>query len=530
MTKPPNAEGCAAAPRAGARSAFHARNLAAVLVIAFFAFAFAYQHVVDNRVFYSDCAITLNAALRLVDDGEFIPHGNPSFNFHSHDYDLHLGPFANLLMSLPLLVSRDFTLQYAFVSLLNALALIVIAHAAGRALRGSGLDWTAPLLLGSTILLDYPVVMPINTFYQPFFLAVFVWMLVMDAGGKRWALVGAWATAAVCMQLHFTNVLLAPVLLAATPWRRGREAAWSTAAGVGLVLLSQGYFVNEVFTAWRSGYMTGEMGARHAFGWSTFWETHQALFEDADAIYSHALLVLTAVGLFRLPALFKTHARLQRLTIACLLFAVLEVEFSSFFNLVAHGGTMLLRHYFFATNVFLAFWGALATDVPAGSGMRNIAASTLVRVALGGWCLATGVHAVSQPLSDGYYDYYRLNDQLVMTDRLRAIARDNDLWGFRIRELAFDADGQAATCDARSESDTTYGALMEYVAPEEAVRLDPAGARELIVTVFAKSVPDTSDRLPIFQGRELRELGAIETGHFSASFRYGEGIPSCYND
>lgn len=453
-------------------------------------------HTNGLYVFYEDNAVMLDRALDLVDTGRPILFGNLFFR------DFQLGPFANYLAALPLLISRDLRGQYLWVNLLMLLA-VPMFYAGMRKLGG---DRRFALLGTVAFAFSLPFthgLNPVNTHYLPFFLALYLFLLAQVIDNRRYAIVAVWPLVGLLMQLQMVATILLPATYIALPRQRRLVVTPAMLLGLAFLGLTQISLVWQLFDHDRVGraathFSDGSLGNVVDL-YRTFLPRWLVMgpsgFGPGNALFGAAALLIMP-WLFRCFPWCRTFfaAGLWSIGGGILIYPLLSTVKG-----------YLAVHYFSCVIVFWApfvayFFRAFEQWAAASSLRRFSYAATL---ALFLFLTVVGHYRLIETKApdDTYIGMMMFKDQMRIADRLAGHVEQLDLDHVDLQELVYDWSDFRPKL--RSDSTATYHALTLYRHPELRPRLGWPHCRTLFVQVVPRDHADDVGQLPVPRGTRI---------------------------
>ena len=453
-----------------------------ILLLLFWVLHVVSRHLLDTRCFYEDVAHLLAQSLALVDTGRFQYEGNYIYR------NLTLGPFAPLLAGIPLWLTRDIHAQYYFLSVLQFLAVLVFYVGARRLVPAGNGKFIATLVFAQALSYNYASIYPDNENFLPFFLALFFYFLILCLKRKTYAFLLVWVSLGLCLQLHFTTVLLVPaVIVAIRPWSRPRDLAM-TVAGLLLIAVSQYHLVEQVsFCLVQFG---ADLYSPAAAGGHRFLASYCRAF----AIWALAaplkmgpagscFAVLAVVDRRRIAA--RAPEFLPLLNGALVHLGLCAVFLPVFFSL-KYG---ILMFYFFAFAIFVASLSGyyfLPEPVRAAPQPGRSAMSKALLVFCGVFLLGqVACFATDLNFDRGYFFDPPINQQLVIAARINKLITEQGLPTVGIDDRVYDDDDHGRL-QLVSQTDYTYRVLCQYVFPQLRSRFTSAPSYRLEVLVRPK--------------------------------------------
>lgn len=402
-----------------------------------------------------DVGRILVRALDLVDTGQPILEGNPFFG------DYRLGPLADYLAAIPLLVTRDIRAQYWFASLLIWLAVPLFFLTLKSLVPEGWGKWLGTMVFAFA----WPLIRtpyPVNKEYLPLFLVLYLFLLIKAVGFRAYANILLWPVIGLVMQLHLSAVWLVPATYLAVMPHRKRSLIWQTLAGWLLFSLAQ-------FPLYRQ-LLQGESGRPPFSAVVSLPGLNNYLLRLGGFFLGTPLLFGLGGALFGLAALligrrlwnhFPEHRALLRAGFFAIPGGLLVLPFLATMKDTFDLDYLFPEVVFWALLiVFLFHYLEDKTSVPGGVKRLVVAGAVFLALTAASQVGMTALRYRDNPRAV----QLTLTDQEVVARRLMAQLHEHAWRDVRLLELLYnEKDGELKL---RSSNLMTYGALCLYLDPD----------------------------------------------------------------
>ena len=403
------------------------------------------MHTWDVRSYFCVVGETHFKALQLVDLKQFSYLGNDFYQ------DFHLGPLANILSAIPLLVSRNIYLSYYFLHILMLLGVVFFYFACHRLLPAGIFKWAATILFAFTTLTTYTPLRVVNTTYMPFFLGLYFYILVRYNQSKYWfTLIVLWLIVGLLLQLNFSCFLLIPPTLIATQgYINSKQRILST---IGLLLITVLHY-----------HLAGELMV------NLYLKPNVDLFNGSDLLsfllsylkflplclmanFNFIILILLIPAIINLSKIMTNHPEIKPLIIGGIVAIALGIIFPPIFCVFKEG----LRDKY--SNYAVVFWFLIIGLYIHDKSLTTEFGIYLFFIILSPFLFFWGKINIPE-----YYSVMQLNTQVAISKRLISHIRKEKLNNYVIEEYIYLYKDGSKYLANRSES--TYNAMIWYQWP-----------------------------------------------------------------
>lgn len=462
-------------------------------------------HALDFRSFNEDVNYQLEKSLDWIDIGVWHWQGNVIWR------DFRAGPLLPFLMAVPLFLWRSVESVYWFVSLEAVLACFIFHRAQREIAEGDRLVlWVGTLAFSSSVLSRHIPIDPTGEKLVFLFVAIYYYALVKSVRTDAF-LLAAWAAIALCVDVHFSTIILVPItFIAGIPYSGAHRKLWTLAGLVAFVFLI--YPLNiQLLDAIRFGWSPGA-AAPATSGGTLLLDSLKSL---AIGIVSFPLVLGTAtsvfavLGMWRWRAVSKTAPQWKPLYYAGFCgFAIMMIGFPILWGW--RGRDQPDYFSFFA--VFGALFASLffrqlrQTQQRPGVEARAFFVFRLLLAPV--LMIAAGSIAANTIFQHGDL-WSRLDTKTEIAERAVTIIREKTRSSLATRLLEF--SGEPGNFQIHLQPENSTSSLLRILDPTLAGRIQPAGENELLVVL------GRTESFPWYVRKEI-----VEKADYRESIRHAQ--------
>ena len=497
-------------------------------------------HVLDHREYHGDVGIVIDKSVALVDEGRLDFEGTDVF-IPRQGAGLYIGPLAQIVSALPLLLTRDIHYHYYFFSLLFALA-VALFYLACREIRSAGVfKFIATFIFALCFVAHHLILLPDNTALRPLFLALYFYLLTRSLRGGPALLVLLWISVGLGLQTNFSLLLLVPVTLVVRPPRTRVELGW-TLAGMALAAAINFSAIARLLAMLSGGGGGSSLWAGQAnaspLSFGIYWK-YLVTWLGVPFLYV-LVLPLSILGILAFvefkKEIWRNWTRLPALgVVACWAFAVPLFSVSA-----ALKGKYFNFYYFDSAIVFGAPLAASFLErcfsAEASRRRRRIGVAAWGLLVSFYLVLGVSILVLFHAAPPCYPEYCRLNTQIAVAERINRTVVDHHLSRIEIADQPYDLHGKTLM----RHYSCYYQALCKYIFPDLERRLAEDRPDKILHVIvvpdptknlrrLVPARPADAEKLDEFSAGELFVTLYLTSGEIQElplmDFRTGEAAP-----
>jgi len=483
------------------------------------------QQGLDFRFCHQDIGKFLSITLDLVDDQIFPMHGASIVK------GIHLGPFANYLAAIPLLISRDIHFQYYFLCVLLVLSVFLFFQACREIDPKGTFSIVATISYAFTVLALYPPKCAEHTYFLPFFLTLYLFLLVRSFRKPMFYILPVWVLAALACHLHFCCILLVPTTLFASMVAPYRPSAWTKSLNLGglvLVVLLQSHLLEEIKPLFgqdvnlvRNSLLFGGTFSVWLLGYAKvflYW------LVEIPPVLGPAIVFFGSPGLIFLSKILKKLPDYRPILLTSAFFILGGMIVCPLMDLLKNtfSEATFSLCYFFPSVIFWPLliggffqWIAISQPPNVFGKRVHLLFRTLVLFSI----LWVILHVFLLPIIGGksYWQMMRLDEILHVNERVAEQIKERDLRDLEIPELVFIKAGDSP--QLQSYSNVNQKALLLYRYPEWKDRFAEGPGEFLGVFIIPRHLGPVGSFLKPPENAE--KLDEFQTDHLSVALYLG---------